>query len=57
MTKGEVLTALINKTLDCLTADELFELCKQVSESNLSPDDELYKYFHDESNLKEGKKE
>jgi hypothetical protein len=56
MTKGEILTELINKTLDCLTADELFELCKQVSESNLSTDDELYKYFHDESNLKEGNK-
>ena len=34
-----------------LSPEDLFELGKKISEETLSPDDEMYKYFHDESNL------
>lgn len=44
---------LFERALDSLQADDLFDLCRQVSEQCLSPDHELYKYFHDKSNLEE----
>lgn len=34
-----------------LSPEDLFELGKKISEETLSPNDEMYKYFHDESNL------
>lgn len=49
----EQLRELFERALDSLQADDLFDLCRQVSEQHLPPDHELYKYFHDKSNLED----
>ena len=56
MTQEEILAAL-DKSLEYLNVDELFDLCKQISEKHLTPDHELYIYFHNDENRKEGKPE
>lgn len=51
MTQEEVLAAL-DKSIEYLNVDELFELCKKISEKHLTPEHELYRYFHDDNNKK-----
>ena len=38
---------IINDSINGLDIEELAELCKQVSEKHLDPDNELYKYYHE----------
>lgn len=37
--------------LDNLDIKEIFKLCKQVTEKYPDTDEELYNWFHDESNI------
>lgn len=38
---------IFRKMLENFDTDEIYNLCKQVSEKYLDNDNELYKYFHD----------
>lgn len=44
----EKISAIIEKYN--LTPEEIFSLCKSISEEKLSPGDELYEYYHNEDN-------
>ena len=45
----EVLDKLLETLIRSgLTKEELFEICKQISEDKLEPGNELYDYFHQE---------
>lgn len=41
---------MLECAMDLLTVDELFDLCKQISEASLPQNHELYQYFHDDGN-------
>jgi DNA-binding protein H-NS len=48
---------LINKITNIiqkykLTPEEIFKLCKSISEEKLEPGNELYDFYHNENNLK-----
>lgn len=38
---------IFRKMLENFDTDEIYNLCRQVSEKYLDNDNELYKYFHD----------
>ena len=45
----ETFDKLLQTLIRCgLTKEELFTICRQISEEKLDPDHELYKYFHQE---------
>lgn len=54
MDNNKINEEVYNEMLKNLDLPEIYNLCKQVSEKFLDNDNELYKYFHDESNIKEG---
>lgn len=45
---------IYEKLLDALDENELFELCRKVSEKHLDKDNEMYKYFHTDHSDKRG---
>lgn len=40
------------KMLENFDEEEIYELCSKVCEKYLEEDDELYKWFHDRSNIR-----
>lgn len=45
--------AVYKEMLKNLDLPEIYNLCQQISEKFLDKDNDMYKYFHDDSNIKE----
>ena len=41
---------MIEAALDMLPANDMFDLCKQISEATLPATNELYQFFHNDEN-------